>query len=254
MKILGHRASGHVLQRKRDSHPAPGTPRLTPCSVTAPHPWGARGLPPRSPHAAAEAPAACPWAGGQPQGRGAGGPGGDVLARTAPSGRVPPSRPGVSALCPQTKTGAALLHDEASGIAYDIRLTLTKEVLTIQKQDVICVSGSNPGANVSATASQAPGLPAVPPADRRRPLDLGVRPQHLPTVRGLPQATAVRFGGSGLFAEGEAPALVQTPSATGFDCHKTKCHLSLTLSLTLSFPLSTHSRGGALRETRPHIP
>nr|KAF6448910.1 syntrophin gamma 2 [Rousettus aegyptiacus] len=47
----------------------------------------------------------------------------------------------------RTKTGAALLHDEASGIAYDIRLTLTKEVLTIQKQDVICVSGSNPGAN-----------------------------------------------------------------------------------------------------------
>lgn len=93
--------------------------------------------------------------------------------------RVPPSRPVVPALCPQTKTGAALLHDEASGNAYYVRLKLTKEVLTIQKQDVICVSGSNPGANVSATASRALGLPAAPPADRRAP------------------AMATRFGGSG---------------------------------------------------------
>ncbi|XP_058407857.1 gamma-2-syntrophin isoform X3 [Diceros bicornis minor] len=46
-----------------------------------------------------------------------------------------------------TKTGIALLHDEGSGNAYDIRLKLTKEVLTIQKQDVVCVSGSNPTAN-----------------------------------------------------------------------------------------------------------
>ncbi|ELR60991.1 Gamma-2-syntrophin, partial [Bos mutus] len=47
----------------------------------------------------------------------------------------------------QTKTGIALLHDEVSGHAYDVRLKLTKEVLTIQKQDVICVSGSGPSAN-----------------------------------------------------------------------------------------------------------
>ncbi|KAB0405652.1 hypothetical protein E2I00_011903 [Balaenoptera physalus] len=47
----------------------------------------------------------------------------------------------------KTKTGTALLHDEGSGHAYDIRLKLTKEVLTIQKQDVICVSGSNHSAN-----------------------------------------------------------------------------------------------------------
>nr|XP_001503105.1 gamma-2-syntrophin [Equus caballus] len=46
-----------------------------------------------------------------------------------------------------TKTGIALLHDEGSGNAYDVRVKLTKEVLTIQKQDVICVSGSNPSAN-----------------------------------------------------------------------------------------------------------
>nr|KAF6448911.1 syntrophin gamma 2 [Rousettus aegyptiacus] len=39
---------------------------------------------------------------------------------------------------PATKTGAALLHDEASGIAYDIRLTLTKEhrTVTLRRQPV----------------------------------------------------------------------------------------------------------------------
>ncbi|XP_010217501.1 PREDICTED: gamma-2-syntrophin-like, partial [Tinamus guttatus] len=46
-----------------------------------------------------------------------------------------------------TKTGIALLYDEVSENAYDIRLKLTKEVLTIQKQDVICVSGSDHSAN-----------------------------------------------------------------------------------------------------------
>lgn len=50
----------------------------------------------------------------------------------------------------QTKTGIALLYDEISENAYEIRLKLTKEVLTIQKQDVICVSGSDHSANVSA--------------------------------------------------------------------------------------------------------
>nr|XP_044627766.1 gamma-2-syntrophin [Equus asinus] len=50
-------------------------------------------------------------------------------------------------LVSETKTGIALLHDEGSGNAYDVRVKLTKEVLTIQKQDVICVSGSNPSAN-----------------------------------------------------------------------------------------------------------
>ncbi|XP_053142017.1 gamma-2-syntrophin isoform X7 [Hemicordylus capensis] len=46
-----------------------------------------------------------------------------------------------------TKTGIALLYDEISENAYEIRLKLTKEVLTIQKQDVICVSGSDHSAN-----------------------------------------------------------------------------------------------------------
>ncbi|KAF4795397.1 hypothetical protein TURU_093246 [Turdus rufiventris] len=49
----------------------------------------------------------------------------------------------------ETKTGIALLYDEVSENAYDIRLKLTKEVLTIQKQDVICVSGSDHSANVN---------------------------------------------------------------------------------------------------------
>ncbi|NXJ13977.1 SNTG2 protein, partial [Odontophorus gujanensis] len=47
----------------------------------------------------------------------------------------------------RTKTGIALLYDEVSENAYDIRLKLTKEVLTIQKQDVVCVSGSDRSAN-----------------------------------------------------------------------------------------------------------
>uniref|UniRef100_A0A8D0BJ53 Syntrophin gamma 2 n=1 Tax=Salvator merianae TaxID=96440 RepID=A0A8D0BJ53_SALMN len=47
-----------------------------------------------------------------------------------------------------TKTGIALLYDEISENAYEIRLKLSKEVLTIQKQDVICVSGSDHSANV----------------------------------------------------------------------------------------------------------
>ena len=55
------------------------------------------------------------------------------------------------ALFSQTKTGIALLYDEVSENAYDIRLKLTKEVLTIQKQDVVCVSGSDHSANVSAS-------------------------------------------------------------------------------------------------------
>lgn len=58
----------------------------------------------------------------------------------------------------QTKTGIALLHDEVSGHTYDVRLKLTKEVLTVQKQDVVCVSGSRPSTNVSASAPAAPGL------------------------------------------------------------------------------------------------
>ncbi|XP_070368800.1 gamma-2-syntrophin isoform X2 [Equus asinus] len=60
---------------------------------------------------------------------------------------APRGRPGCLLAPVRTKTGIALLHDEGSGNAYDVRVKLTKEVLTIQKQDVICVSGSNPSAN-----------------------------------------------------------------------------------------------------------
>ncbi|KAI4905456.1 hypothetical protein NFI96_028089 [Prochilodus magdalenae] len=41
----------------------------------------------------------------------------------------------------QTKTGLALLYDEDTSNTYDIRLKLTKEMLTIQKQDVVCIGG-----------------------------------------------------------------------------------------------------------------
>lgn len=60
-----------------------------------------------------------------------------------------------TALHPQTKTALALLYDEGLENAYDVRLKLTKEVLTIQKQDVVCIGGAPPGANVSAPASRA---------------------------------------------------------------------------------------------------
>ncbi|XP_060711083.1 gamma-2-syntrophin [Hemiscyllium ocellatum] len=46
-----------------------------------------------------------------------------------------------------TKTGIARLFDEESENAYDIRLKLSKDVITIQKQDVVCVSGSDSDSN-----------------------------------------------------------------------------------------------------------
>ncbi|XP_030641607.1 gamma-2-syntrophin [Chanos chanos] len=46
-----------------------------------------------------------------------------------------------------TKTGLALLYDENTSNTYDIRLKLTKEMLTIQKQDVVCISGVEPHLN-----------------------------------------------------------------------------------------------------------
>uniref|UniRef100_A0A5F5PWC8 Syntrophin gamma 2 n=1 Tax=Equus caballus TaxID=9796 RepID=A0A5F5PWC8_HORSE len=66
---------------------------------------------------------------------------------------APRGRPGCLLVPVRTKTGIALLHDEGSGNAYDVRVKLTKEVLTIQKQDVICVSGSNPSANAPPSPS-----------------------------------------------------------------------------------------------------
>ncbi|RXM31406.1 Gamma-2-syntrophin [Acipenser ruthenus] len=49
-----------------------------------------------------------------------------------------------------TKTGIALLYNEESNHSYDIRLKLTKEILTIQKQDVIVISGSESNSNGGA--------------------------------------------------------------------------------------------------------
>ncbi|XP_041107497.1 gamma-2-syntrophin [Polyodon spathula] len=66
------------------------------------------------------------------------------------TGKHPPElleRP-VSLLVPTwTKTGIALLYNEESNHSYDIRLKLTKEILTIQKQDVIGISGSESNSN-----------------------------------------------------------------------------------------------------------
>ena len=36
-----------------------------------------------------------------------------------------------------------------------LNIILVEEVLTIQKQDVVCIGGAPPGANVSAPASRA---------------------------------------------------------------------------------------------------
>lgn len=49
----------------------------------------------------------------------------------------------------QTKTGLALLYDEHTSNTYDVRLKLTKELLVIQKQDVVCVNGGDSHLNVS---------------------------------------------------------------------------------------------------------
>ncbi|XP_012884321.1 PREDICTED: gamma-2-syntrophin [Dipodomys ordii] len=64
--------------------------------------------------------------------------------------RVPMSgNPGTSRFesYQMSKTSLALLYDEASDNTYDVRLQLTPEALTIQRQDVVCIGGSPPGAN-----------------------------------------------------------------------------------------------------------
>lgn len=52
----------------------------------------------------------------------------------------------------QTKTGLALLYDDDTNNTYDIRLKLTKEMLIIQKQDVVCIGSSAHHLNVSTKA------------------------------------------------------------------------------------------------------
>nr|XP_044999443.1 gamma-2-syntrophin [Jaculus jaculus] len=60
---------------------------------------------------------------------------------------APRGHPGRLLVPERTKTALALLYDDELENAYDVRLKLTKEVLTIQKQDVICVDGAHPSAN-----------------------------------------------------------------------------------------------------------
>ncbi|XP_076415777.1 gamma-2-syntrophin isoform X2 [Peromyscus maniculatus bairdii] len=60
---------------------------------------------------------------------------------------APRGRPSHLLVPARTKTALALLYDEGLENAYDVRLKLTKEVLTVQKQDVICIGGAPPGAN-----------------------------------------------------------------------------------------------------------
>ncbi|KAF3701444.1 Gamma-2-syntrophin [Channa argus] len=49
-----------------------------------------------------------------------------------------------------TKSGIALLYNEETNNTYDVCLKLTKEVLTIQKLDVVCTSGSESQVNGGA--------------------------------------------------------------------------------------------------------
>uniref|UniRef100_D6RE37 Syntrophin, gamma 2 n=1 Tax=Mus musculus TaxID=10090 RepID=D6RE37_MOUSE len=62
---------------------------------------------------------------------------------------APRGRPSHLLVPARTKTALALLYDEGLENAYDVRLKLTKEVLTIQKQDVVCIGGAPPGANTT---------------------------------------------------------------------------------------------------------
>uniref|UniRef100_A0A673Z0A2 Syntrophin, gamma 2 n=1 Tax=Salmo trutta TaxID=8032 RepID=A0A673Z0A2_SALTR len=51
-------------------------------------------------------------------------------------------------MCSQTKAGIALLYNKETSNTYDVRLKLTKEVLTVQKLDVVCTRGCDPQLNV----------------------------------------------------------------------------------------------------------
>lgn len=50
----------------------------------------------------------------------------------------------------QTKSGIALLYNEETNNTYDVCLKLTRDVLTIQKLDVVCTGGTETQVNVSA--------------------------------------------------------------------------------------------------------
>ncbi|XP_071327321.1 gamma-2-syntrophin isoform X5 [Trachinotus anak] len=56
-------------------------------------------------------------------------------------------RPACLLVPTSTKSGIALLYNEETNNTYDVCLKLTKEVLTIQKLDVVCTSGSESQVN-----------------------------------------------------------------------------------------------------------
>ncbi|KAK2891565.1 gamma-2-syntrophin isoform X2 [Channa argus] len=56
-------------------------------------------------------------------------------------------RPASLSVPTSTKSGIALLYNEETNNTYDVCLKLTKEVLTIQKLDVVCTSGSESQVN-----------------------------------------------------------------------------------------------------------
>lgn len=55
----------------------------------------------------------------------------------------------------QTKSGIALLYNEETNNTYDVCLKLARDVLTIQKLDVVCTSGTETQVNVSAPEGSA---------------------------------------------------------------------------------------------------
>ncbi|XP_071327320.1 gamma-2-syntrophin isoform X4 [Trachinotus anak] len=61
-------------------------------------------------------------------------------------------RPACLLVPTSTKSGIALLYNEETNNTYDVCLKLTKEVLTIQKLDVVCTSGSESQVNNCCTA------------------------------------------------------------------------------------------------------
>ncbi|TSM77321.1 Gamma-2-syntrophin [Bagarius yarrelli] len=73
----------------------------------------------------------------------------------------PLERPGSLWLPTWTKTGLALLYDEKTSNTYDIRLKLTKEILTIQKQDVVCIGGGGGGGGSHLNGGAEHKVPVV---------------------------------------------------------------------------------------------
>lgn len=72
----------------------------------------------------------------------------------------------------QTKTGIYLMQ-EGNEEPFNIRLHLARDILTIQEQDVICVSGEPFYSSVSNSAPKLPKLPNVGASANIAPVYLG---------------------------------------------------------------------------------